>query len=143
MSRFLEFAKQQATEHKYDDSMEYRLCAVIVSGGRILSVGYNKRNLNGFVRHYQSNVREFCCATHAEQDAVLSIRKKIDLTGSKMFVVRLNANGGYAMSRSCSMCVKVLRGYGIQKSYYSINNDQFGLLKLSKNNQEEDRVFQF
>lgn len=135
-------AKQYAIEHKFDESLDYRLCAVIVSGGRILSVGFNKRTKNSFVRHFQKGVREFCLATHAEQSCVLKIRKKIDLTGSKIYVVRLGGHNGesYAMARACTMCQRMLRNYGINKVYYSINEHQYGILKLLSNGQDADEV---
>jgi deoxycytidylate deaminase len=142
MNRFLEFAKQQALSHTYDESLDYRLCAIIVGGGRILSVGFNKRCKNSFVWHFQKGIRDHCQATHAEMDAILRIRKKVDLTGCKLFVVRMGGHGGekYSMARCCSMCEHVLYRYGITRAYYSIDEDHFGEMKILPNGQTKDQI---
>lgn len=130
MHKFLETARQHALSHNYDESLEYHLCALIVSGGRILSVGFNKRNKNSFVRHYQKHVRDWCFATHAEQSAILNIRKKIDLRGSKIYVIRLMAENKLGLSRPCPMCQSVLFAYGISKMVYSVDENTYSVEKV-------------
>src|SRR6266571_3229939 len=102
--KFLEMAIEQIKSHQYSDDLDYKLCAIIVRGGKVLSIGFNKRPKNSFVRHFQRGLREHCQATHAEQAAVLYARRKIDLSGSKIFVARLLANDTVAMARMCKMC---------------------------------------
>lgn len=90
MNKFFRIALQNAMEHDYSD-LEYHLCAVIVKGGSVISVGFNKRNTNGFVEHYTDlarGQRDWCMSTHAEMNAVLLARGKTDLRGAKIFVVR-------------------------------------------------------
>ncbi len=142
MNRFLEMAKQQAISHEYDDSLDYRLAAIIVSGGRTMSVGYNKRCRNSFVRHYQKGIRDHCQATHAEMDAILRARKKVDLTGSKIYVARVGGHGGkeYAMGRPCDMCENVLYRYGIVKAFYSIDENHFGEMKIMSQGTVKDII---
>jgi deoxycytidylate deaminase len=142
MNRFLEMAKQNALNHTYDDTLDYRLCAVIVSGGRILSVGFNKRSRNSFVLHFQKGVRDHCQATHAEQDAILRARKKVDLTGAKIYVVRIGGHGmnTLAMSRPCVMCENILYRYGITRAYYSIDENHYGEMKILPNGFSRDEI---
>jgi deoxycytidylate deaminase len=143
MNRFLEFARTQALSHNYDESLDYRLCAVIVSGGRVLSVGFNKRCKNSFVWHFQKGVRDHCQATHAELDAIYRARKKTDLTGAKIYVVRLGGGSRqnyYAMSRPCEMCEHVLYRYGITRAYYSIDDQHFGEMKILANGLSKDQI---
>lgn len=143
MNRYFEFARQSAMAHNYDESMDYRLCAVIVSGGRILSVGFNKRLKNSFVLHFQKGVRDHCQAMHAEQDAIHRVRKKIDLTGAKIYVVRLGGSkdaSHLAMSRPCPMCENVLYRYGITRAFYSIDEDHFGEMKILAQGVTRDEI---
>jgi len=138
--KFLKIAKEQIKEHKYSDDLEYRLCAIIVKGGNILSIGFNKRPKNSFVRHFQKGLRDHCQATHAELDSILSARKKIDLTGAKIFVARLLANDTVAMSRPCNLCEHVIYRYSINKAYYTIDNNHYGIMKILPNGQTQDKI---
>jgi deoxycytidylate deaminase len=62
-------------EKDYGDQIDYHLCAIIVRGGSVISVCYNKHNTNAFVEYYtditRGKGRDFCLSTHAEQDAIL------------------------------------------------------------------------
>jgi deoxycytidylate deaminase len=81
LHRFLEMAKRFAAHHQYERNMEYRLCAVLVKGGKSISVGYNKRTRSELMRRFAIRDHQ---TVHAEVDAVLQVRRKIDLTGSKI-----------------------------------------------------------
>lgn len=119
-------------EHSYED-VEFRLCSVIVRGGSVISVGFNKRNTNGFVDYYcdlARNQRRFCETTHSEMDAVLQARDKTDLTGCKIYVVRLKDNDIFGLAKPCEICEHVLFNYGIKKAYYTIDETNFGTMKV-------------
>lgn len=128
MPKFLRIAKTLAKAHEFDPSLEYQLCAVIVKGGKILSIGFNSRNFNSLSERYKDKNSNHCCTTHSEIDAVLNKRKKIDFNGSKIFVVRMKAYDGVGLARPCSLCREVLKAYGIKKAIYTIENDEFGTL---------------
>jgi deoxycytidylate deaminase len=109
------------------------LTAMIVSGGRVLSVGYNSRANSGLQERYKTN--PFCNSVHAEVNAVLNIRRKVDLTGSKIVVVRrLRAdhekNLALALAKPCTMCQAVLYAYGVKKAIYTISNNEFGVMRV-------------
>ncbi len=134
MHKHLKTAKKLALEHEFDEALEYYLCAIIIKGGRILSIGYNKKATNGFVEHFADiarGKRNYCMSTHAEQDAILQARSKIDLRRTKMYVVRIKADGSLGMARPCPICQYVLYSYGIQRVIYSINNKEYGTLKVT------------
>jgi deoxycytidylate deaminase len=137
MHRHLTTTIRRACAHEYDPHTDYRLCAVIVRGGRILSTGFNRRSTNAFVEHYTDLVRGtgrgFSLSTHAEMDAVLSARDKIDLRGCKIFVARLRADGSIGLARPCEICFRVLQAYSINKAYYTINNHEYGVMKITQN----------
>jgi deoxycytidylate deaminase len=133
MSKFLKYAERCALDHQFDDCLEYYLCAVLVKGGNILSIGYNKRATNGFVEHFADvarGMRDYCLSTHAEMDAVLKVRGKTDLRGSKIYVVRIKPSGGLGLAKPCEICQHVLYNYGIKRAFYSVDNDEYGVLKV-------------
>ena len=134
MNRLIEATLGFARAHKHDESMPAWLTATIVSGGRVLSVGYNSRANSGLQEHYKTN--PFCQSIHAEVDAVLNVRRKIDLRGCKIVVVRkLRAdnhnNLALALAKPCSMCQAVLYAYVIKKAIYTINNHEYGVMRIT------------
>lgn len=148
MHKFIRIADQYARAHEYNDKQDFRLAAVIVRGGNVISVGYNKHNTNSFVEHYTDiarGKRSYCLSTHAEMDAVLKGREKTDLRGCKIFVARVRLdNDELGMSRPCEICQHILFNYGIKKAYYSIDNSTYGVMKVvnpAKNFYKNDRVF--
>lgn len=147
MHKNLRLAMEHASEHEYDAGLEYGLCAVIIRGGSVLSVGFNKRTTNSFVDHFvdqSRGVRDFCETTHSEMDAVLKARAKSDLRGSKIFVVRRKRDGSFGLARPCEICQNILFSYGIRRALYSIDDRTYGVMKItsegSSQNGEHDIV---
>lgn len=134
MHKYLRMALDIASKNEYDDTLEYHLCAIIVRGGSIVSVGFNKRSHNSFVEHYMDVAkfgRDWCCSTHAEMDAVLRARGKSDLRGCKIFVARRRKRDGQpAMARPCEICQHVLYNYGIRRAYFTMDNESYGVMKV-------------
>ena len=144
MHKHLKTAIKLGQNHKYDHSMEYELCAVITRGGTLLSVGYNKAQTNAFVEHYTDVVkgpeRNYSMSTHAEMDAVMSIRAKTDLRGCKIYVARIRPPGNLdgevlGLARPCSICQKILYAYGIRRAYYTIDDNNYGVMKIASQNE--------
>jgi len=133
--RILEVAIDYARDHKYEDRLAACVCAVIFSGGRVISVGYNAKGRDsGLQRRYRVN--PYCCSIHAEVAAVLNVRRKIDLTGAKIVVVRRTRNDSptnphLGIARPCPMCQAVLYSYGIKRALYTITNEEHGVLNLT------------
>jgi len=133
MLKYITIAEKFALDHEYDDPLEYHLCAVIVRGGGIISVGYNKKSTNGFVEHFADLVRgerDYCLSTHAELDAIYNGRSKSDLRGAKIYVVRIRPSGGVGMARPCPICQCALHSYGIKRAYYTISDTEYGVMKI-------------
>lgn len=140
-NKFILEAIKLSRGHEYDTGLQAYLTALIVSGGKILSVGFNGRDKasSGLQRRYSqhnSHRASKPCTIHAEIDAVLNCRKKIDLTGSKVFVIRrlrLDSaeNPLIAMAKPCPMCQAVLFSYGVRRATYTISNNEFGVLNLT------------
>lgn len=134
MHKHLKTAFDLVNSYVYDNHIDFHLAAVIVSGGSIISQGFNKGNTNGFVEHYADRVRgkrNFCLSTHAEMDAVLKARNKTDLTDCKIFVARRRRDDGKpGMARPCPICEEVLLSHGIKRAYYTIDEHHYGIMNL-------------
>lgn len=111
----------QAHEEAFRGNSRFKLAAVIMKGGRILSIGHNyltsdpkgyKNNFveQGFHRH----------SFHAEFDAILN--SNTDITGAKLLVYRFGADGSLRNSKPCERCWEAIRGAGITYCYYWDNN---------------------
>ena len=133
MHRHIDMAMSFARSYSHDTSLPAVVTAMIISGGRVLSVGYNSRANSGLQERYKTNPH--CNSVHAEVDAILNVRRKIDLTGSKIVVVRRlkydTANHPYlALAKPCTMCQAVLYSYGIKRAMYTISNNEYGVMKI-------------
>lgn len=103
-----------ATNVAMSSSERMKHGAVIVKGGRVLSVGLNKfRNHPTIIpsEHIKTS-----CSTHAEVDA---IRKCSDVRGATMYVSRINRRGEERLSRPCNYCYEAIREAGITKIVYT------------------------
>lgn len=105
-------------------------CAMIFSKNACLSVGINKKNKRkSFVEKSKThNVHSL----HAECDAILKARKKIDLTKAIMYVAKVDRNGTISQSKPCKMCEDFISAYKIKCVYYTITADEYGVLNINK-----------
>lgn len=123
MHKFLKLAFEEAKSHPYDRTLEYNLCAVIASGGKVMSIGFNHRGWNGLSEFYK--VQGHASTVHAEIDAILLKRKKIRFEGAKIYVARVRSDGTVGNARPCEMCQHVLFNYGIKKAYFTTDTFPF------------------
>jgi len=63
---------------------------------------------------------------HAEARLV----KKLNW-GSMVYVVRIFSNGKLALAKPCIKCQNTMRLRGIKRCYYSINENEYGILILT------------
>lgn len=144
MHKFLKLALREASKHEYDEQLAFRLCAVIVSGGNILSIGYNSMSRGGFVQfleQYDTSDRPFI-NTHAEIDAILRARNKIDLTGCKVYIARLKRRGDLiGMAKPCEICQAALFRYGIRRAYYTIDSNNYGAVSIQAHGITTEKVY--
>jgi len=88
--------------------------AVIVKGGRVMSVGINKFRNHPLI--IQPEIIKTVCSVHAEMDALRKIR---DARGATIYVARVNNGGKTRLSRPCNYCYKAIREAGINKIVYT------------------------
>lgn len=62
---------------------------------------------------------------HAES----RIARRLDV-GAVVYVARMLRRGEMAMARPCSACEKALRSRGVKRVYYTISDNEFGILDL-------------
>lgn len=125
--RYIRAAIEAIDNHVYEPHLEYHLAAVIVVGGNIVSVGYNSSRSNSFIRAFGTQFNNM----HAECNAILKARKKIDLTGSKLYVARRTlAKGVVANSQPCDMCLNAALLYGIKRIYYTVDERTHAVMRL-------------
>lgn len=109
----MEVAIEEATKSSY----KIKLGAVIFSGKKVISTGYNgvgrsARNLHPRFQNWHGSI-------HAEVDAIL--KAKTDLKRTKLLVVRYSpVSKNLLLAKPCFYCESYMRYVGIRKVYFSI-----------------------
>lgn len=124
MQRYIDIAKRQAEQSIYGI---YKHGSVLVKGGRIINVAYNKNNTTSFGKKFRENILGRA-TKHAEINVIYNIDKNTT-TGATVYVVRVGKSGDFRLSKPCSMCEEVLKFCGIKKVVYSTGNG-FEICKL-------------
>jgi tRNA(Arg) A34 adenosine deaminase TadA len=134
MNVFFEQAAEIARLTGKTDTRSYLLgCVGVRADGAIIS------SRNGSVDQSPSTVFSVIPQSHAETRAV---RKMDGGSGSSLFVVRLRrADEAFALAKPCPTCQVFIRGKSIQRVYYSIDNERYGLCE--NGNFDSERVFTF
>lgn len=89
--------------------------AIIVKGGRVLSVGINtQRNTPADSIPYED------VAVHAEEAALRAIGGQA--RGAKIYVARKMKDGSSGLSRPCDRCYRAIKDAGIKEIIYTDYN---------------------
>jgi len=89
--------------------------AVIIRGGRVLSIGINKFRNNPAVM--PTEIAKQVCSVHAEIDAI----KKLDNARyATIYVARVNNLGKPMLSKPCHACYDAITDAGINKIVYTL-----------------------
>lgn len=89
---------------------QHLMGAVLVKSGNVISVGHNSFKSHPLMGKIKT--------LHAEVDCLIGVRYK-DISGSTMFVSRINRHGKLGMSKPCSICTDILKSYGVSKVYFT------------------------
>lgn len=106
--RFFQLAKKLS----FKSPSQFKLGAVIVNSGHIISVGYNNMSKT----HTRS--KSFGQFLHAEIHALLGTSYEETKNGT-IYVYRQDRNGIIADSRPCPICFKEISLAGIKRICYS------------------------
>lgn len=111
MKRYFRYAKQVAL--KGSNKRRYCLGAI---GIRTDGVIVRSNNLP-------------CKSPEPNAHAESRVTKKLNY-GSVIYVVRVLKNGDYANARPCKNCVRIMKLRGVKRCYYTITNNEYGVLIL-------------
>lgn len=127
--RFLNLAIKQCKSHEFDSAMEFTLCAVLVKGGRVLSIGFNRSGYSAKMTGHKHH--DGVCSVHAEVDALLKARM-CDVTDATIYVARFRKKGDLGMAKPCPMCQSILHEAGVKTAFFTLpgSDNSFGTLDL-------------
>lgn len=94
---------------------QHRHGAVVVKGGRVLSIGLNKWRNQGMPTTDEYNPY---LTVHAEIDALSRVK---DARGTTLYIAQVNRQGEEKMSRPCDNCAKAIQEAGVKAVVYTVN----------------------
>lgn len=116
-----------ATLEANKSKCNYRLGSVVIQRRKILARAFNTDKTHTLTN--TDMYAEKWKGIHAEIAACLKVSKS-QLEHADVYVVRIMKNGAMAMSRPCHICKAVLSRFGIQRVFYSISDDEYGVMEL-------------
>lgn len=122
--KYIELAKRVS----YQSDYAHRHGAVLVKGASIVNVSCNKNKFSSFATRFTKKEKEFV-TVHAELGSVLNVERK-NTEGAIVYVVRVNNQDEFRLSKPCPMCEEAMRWVGIKKVVYSTSEDTFEEMRL-------------
>jgi len=123
---YLSLAKRVAQQSHHNT---FKHGAVLVKGGSVINTAFNKDQHNRFGNRFR-NVKVCGHATHhAELGAILGLDKNLT-SGSTLYVVRVNREGIFRLSKPCEMCHNILKFCGIKKVVYTTGKNSIAKIRL-------------
>ena len=112
-----EYFLQKAANVAVRSTMLHQHGSVIVDSktNEIIATGYNQRT--EYLSHLYSR--------HAEIDALLKIKKNVDLSNAEMYVVRIGPESTLKLSAPCVGCTKQILKSGLKNIFYSWSNIEY------------------
>lgn len=98
---------------------KFRLGAVLVHRNSIVSVG-----MNSYKTHPLMASRTSWPFLHAEQHAIIRAGLN-NCEGLDLYIARVRKNNDLAMSKPCSVCIRLIHDVFIKNVYYSTNTKRF------------------
>ena len=125
IQRYLDLARRMAFQSEYG---KLRHGAVLVKGGSVINASCNKSNYNSFANRFRPHDRG-PATHHAEIGCILGVDKSIS-DGATVYVVRINKQGQFKLSKPCEMCHNILKFCGIKKVVYTRDENEIDSYKL-------------
>lgn len=124
-SRYFNSARKAALCSEQSD---YKHGAVLIKGGSIINTSCNKNRLVSFGSRFCKD-HDGVATLHAELGAILGIERNIT-EGATLYVARVGKDGGFRLSKPCSMCTAAMEYVGIKRAYWTIDNHSCAMGKL-------------
>ena len=124
-SRYFNSARKAALCSEQSD---YKHGAVLIKGGSVINTSCNKNRLVSFGSRFCKD-HDGVATLHAELGAILGIERNIT-EGATLYVARVGKDGGFRLSKPCSMCTAAMEYVGIKRAYWTIDNHSCAMGKL-------------
>ena len=117
---------------RHSEHPTWKLGAVLFKNNKILSRGVNKfqktnPNMTGIITN---DGEHFNRSIHAEHQALMEHRHHDTSNGASMAVARIIKSGMLRMARPCNNCQRLLREAGIKRVYYTIAENEYGVMNF-------------
>lgn len=117
---FLNIARNMS---QFSDLQQYKLGAVLISKGKIISKGYNSTKTHPEQKKYNElrtniNLDKANHYLHAEFDAIRKA-KNTSLKNAELYIYHINRNGEQKLARPCAGCMNAIKEHGIKVIHYS------------------------
>lgn len=89
---------------------QWRVAAVLVKGGRVLSTGVNR------YRNHPSKVCLGGVSFHAEE---VALKKAGDVRGATIYVARVTRSGILGLAKPCERCQELLEDHGVHTAVWT------------------------
>lgn len=99
-------------------SPHYKHCAILVRGGRVVSIGINKLK-SGYFADPLYELKGW----HSEADCLLSTSKE-KVNGSVLYVAGLSKANNPVNSKPCPYCQQFINKFDLKEVYYADENKQ-------------------
>jgi deoxycytidylate deaminase len=130
----LELAGKIARPNNDTDKRSYWLAAIGIRSDGVLVSAKNGSIQHMFSKSLDPDLSEKSCEYHAEGRALRKMDK-----GGILYVSRVSRkDGSFVMARPCYLCQSKIRFKKIEKVYYTINNEQYGIFDVKTGT---DRVY--
>lgn len=126
IEKFFDFIKKTSAGLS---NTQPRHISLLIQGSTILNIGFSSKTYSWVIQHKSNSVIDWPATRHAECDSILNIDRKI-ISKCDVVVARLNKKNKLMLSKPCNMCCKVLKDVGIKRIFYSIDEENFGIIKL-------------
>lgn len=110
ITKYIQQAQQYASLSNFG---EYKIGAIIVKGGKVLSRGHNKSS--GKIHTFNVKYNMDLWSLHAEMEAILNCK---DARGATIFVGGEKRNGNPINCKPCKNCMIILKHSGIKNVFY-------------------------
>jgi tRNA(Arg) A34 adenosine deaminase TadA len=117
-----------------DSERASKMSALVVSGSRILGVGWNQHKTHPMQSRFCRNPDSIF--KHAEIDAIAdAVRRVGDVSGTTLYVYRVKKRGRRqsewidGLAEPCSGCMEAIDHYGIRRVVYSTDDGEFAELR--------------
>ena len=102
--------------------------ALLVKGGSVRNVSFNKENYSSFGTRFRNPNRGHA-TVHAELGCILGMPRNVT-SGADIYVCRINRAGEFRNSKPCAMCHAALKHVGVKRVYYTTNDNTVEMYKL-------------